>query len=83
MAVVEGGTAPVWFLGPDGRKAPVIHDNPLLHCLMLTAIVVGVSVFAVAIALIINITRAYGTIEEDEILDIEATDAAAREGEER
>lgn len=71
MAVVEGGTVPAWFL-VNGEKYAGPYDNPLLHCLMLTAIVVGVSVFAVAIAIIINIKHMYGTIEEDEILAIEA-----------
>ena len=35
--------------------------------MILTAIVVSVSVLAVALALIINIKRSYGTIEADEI----------------
>jgi len=35
--------------------------------LILTAIVVGVATTAVALALIIRIKEAYGTIEEDEI----------------
>lgn len=43
------------------------YDNPLPHVLILTAIVVSVSVLAVALALIINIKRSYGTIEADEI----------------
>lgn len=73
MAVVKGGTVPVWFL-VDGQKHPGPYDNPLPHCLMLTAIVVSVSVFAVAIAIIINIKRSYGTIEEDEILALEAAE---------
>ena len=65
------GVAPIWkTLAEDGfTKAPLIHDNPLPHVLMLTAIVVSVSTLAVAIAIIVNIKRAYGTIEEDEILE--------------
>jgi len=42
--------------------------NPLPHVLMLTAIVVGVSVTGVALAVMIRIYRRYGTLEEDEIL---------------
>ena len=34
-------------------------------------IVVGVSTLAVAVALIINIKRSYGTVDEAEILEIE------------
>jgi multicomponent Na+:H+ antiporter subunit C len=68
MAVVDGGTAPVWFTVEGGaQKFEGPYDNPLPHVLILTAIVVSVSVLAVALALIINIKRAYGTIEADEI----------------
>jgi multicomponent Na+:H+ antiporter subunit C len=62
IAKVEGGTAPI-----EWAKA-VLYDNPLPHTLMLTGIVVSVSTTAVAIALVIRIYKAYGTIEEDEIL---------------
>ena len=68
MAVVDGGTAPIWgALGDGSVKALGPYDNPLPHVLILTAIVVSVSILAVALALIINIRRAYGTIEYDEI----------------
>ena len=43
--------------------------NPLPHVLMLTAIVVGVSVTGVALAMLVRIYRQYGTLEEDEILE--------------
>lgn len=43
--------------------------NPLPHVLMLTAIVVGVSVTGIALAVILRIYREYGTLEEDEILE--------------
>jgi len=46
------------------------YMNPLPHVLMLTAIVVMVSTFGVALALIIMIFRRYKTLEEDEILEI-------------
>ncbi len=61
---VSGGTAPIVW---DGA---VRYENPLPHVLILTAIVVSVSTTAVAFALIIRINRAYGTIEEDRILEI-------------
>lgn len=69
MAVIDGGTAPVWYADPQdpGQKFQGPYDNPLPHVLILTAIVVSVSVLAVALALIINIKRAYGTIEADQI----------------
>jgi multicomponent Na+:H+ antiporter subunit C len=77
MAVIDGGTAPVWYADPadPGQKFQGPYDNPLPHVLILTAIVVSVSVLAVALALIINIKRSYGTIEADEI---EAMDHADR-----
>jgi multicomponent Na+:H+ antiporter subunit C len=42
--------------------------NPLPHALMLTAIVVGVSVTGVALALVVRIYRRYGTLEEPDLL---------------
>lgn len=44
--------------------------NPLPHVLMLTAIVVMVSTFGVALAVLIMIYRRYKTLEEDEIMAI-------------
>jgi len=77
---VAGGTVPViWPASsrPEGfQNAP--YENPVPHVLMLTAIVVGVSVTAVALALIVRIKAAYGTVEEEEIL--QADDLREREG---
>ncbi len=64
------GIAPVWA---DAEKLGPF-DNPLPHVLMLTAIVVSVSTLAVAVAIIVNIKRRYGTIEEDEILEADKRD---------
>ncbi|WP_332449517.1 cation:proton antiporter subunit C [Methanoculleus sp.] len=65
IADVEGGTAPILVPGTD-----VVYVNPLPHVLILTAIVVGVSITAVAYALAIRIYQSYGTIEEDELLEL-------------
>jgi multicomponent Na+:H+ antiporter subunit C len=46
------------------------YINPLPHVLMLTAIVVMVSTFGVALALLLMIHRKYHTLEEDEILKL-------------
>ncbi len=43
------------------------YASPLPHVLILTAIVVGVATTAVALALIVRLKDAYGTVEEDEI----------------
>ena len=43
------------------------YINPLPHVLMLTAIVVMISTTGVALAIVLKIYRAYGTIEENEL----------------
>ena len=54
----------------------VIYSNPLPHVLMLTAIVVGVATTALALALVVRIQEAYGTLEEDELREIEREEEA-------
>jgi len=44
------------------------YANPLPHVLMLTAIVVAVSTFGVALALAVRVYQEHGTLEENEIL---------------
>lgn len=61
MGKVEGGAAPIL------DDAITVYSNPLPHVLILTAIVVGVATTALALALIIRIKEAYGTVEEDDI----------------
>jgi multicomponent Na+:H+ antiporter subunit C len=55
----------------DGRTPlvgePGPYVNPLPHVLVLTAIVVGVAVTAVALTLIVRIYGEYGTLREDVI----------------
>lgn len=64
----DGATVPVLDpgLGPDYPNA---YLNPLPHCLMLTAIVVAVVTLGVSFALIIDIYRNYGSIEEPLLLE--------------
>lgn len=66
MSKIIGGTAPIL----TGVKDE-IYSNPLPHVLILTAIVVGIATTALALALIVRIREAFGTIEEDDILKIE------------
>jgi multicomponent Na+:H+ antiporter subunit C len=61
MGVLDGGTVPI--LRPDYQS----YSNPLPHVLILTAIVVGVATTAVALALVVRIREAYGTVEEEEV----------------
>ena len=63
MGKIIGGTAPILM----EVEEIILYSNPLPHVLILTAIVVGVSVTAVALALVVRIKEAYGTIEGDEI----------------
>lgn len=60
---ILGGTAPI--LDPAFK----VYSNPLPHVLILTAIVVGIATIALGLALVVRINEAYGTIEEDEILE--------------
>jgi multicomponent Na+:H+ antiporter subunit C len=71
MGAVRGGTPPVLLEPTADVAGPVVYSNPLPHVLMLTAIVVGVATTALALAIIVRIQGAYGTIEEDEIGAIE------------
>ena len=58
-----GATAPIVAKGYES------YSNPLPHVLILTAIVVGVATIALGLALVVRIREAYGTIEEDRILE--------------
>lgn len=72
------------FFITAGRReegsAPIIAENvetyshPLPHVLILTAIVVGVATTSVGATLAIRVFESYGTIEEDNALQRDATD---------
>lgn len=67
-AVKWGGTVPV--LDPNISVANTAnYINPLPHCLMLTAIVVGVATTGVAFALVISIFKRYKTLDESVLLE--------------
>jgi len=86
-AKIVGGTAPILIgmkshgaddhsedalVAAGGHAVPeVLYSNPLPHVLMLTAIVVGVATMAMAFALTVRIREAYGTIEDDEITQMD------------
>jgi multicomponent Na+:H+ antiporter subunit C len=67
-----GATIPILQKGQE-MIDPAQYMNPLPHVLMLTAIVVMVSTFGVALALSIMIYKKYKTLEEDEIIEIMRT----------
>lgn len=65
------------FAQKDGGMIPILNGittdpnayiNPLPHALMLTAIVVSLGTTGVALALLMRIREAYGSVEEDEVL---------------
>ena len=65
------------FAQKDGGMIPILNGittdpnayiNPLPHALMLTAIVVSLGTTGVALALLMRIKVAYGSVEEDEVL---------------
>ena len=76
MGKVTDGTAPIV---PNGDADGVVYSNPIPHVLILTAIVVGVATTALGLALIVRIRESFGTIEEDEILEIEAAQVEAEQ----
>lgn len=66
-AYVEGGNPPLLTVeGP--------HVSPLPHVLILTAIVVGVALTAVALGMIVRIYAEYGTLEEDTLQEVRRSD---------
>ena len=70
MGKVSGGTAPILA---DGIMA---YSNPLPHVLILTAIVVGVATTALGLAISVRIYEAYGSVDEDDIADMDAENHA-------
>ena len=69
IAAKKGASIPIVVHGHGQETINAFqYVNPLPHVLMLTAIVVMVGTFGVALAFIIRIYRSYGTLEEDEIL---------------
>ncbi|RKD97390.1 cation:proton antiporter subunit C [Halopiger aswanensis] len=63
MAYVDGGAAPI--VPADGRVA-----SPLPQVIVLTAIVVGIALTAVGLALVIRIYSEYGTLREDTLREV-------------
>lgn len=74
MGKMHGSTAPILTEGDP------LYTHPLPSVLILTAIVVGVATTALGLALVVRIHEAYGSIEEDEILQAESRPQADRDG---
>ena len=59
----KGGLAPILEKGTTGDIPTTILVDPLPQALMLTAIVIGISVTALALALIVKIYAKYKTLD--------------------
>jgi len=66
-AKIIGGTPPIL----DPSRSDYVYSNPLPHVLILTAIVVGVGSLALGLALVVRINEAFGTIEEDQLEEVD------------
>ena len=73
LSAKEGASIPIVIGGHEEGAGPGLdaaaYENPLPHVLMLTAIVVGVAITGVALALLLRIHRQFGTLEENELLE--------------
>lgn len=66
IGYIKGANAPII----DLTNGNLTYINPLPSAMILTGIVVGVSVTAFALSIIVKIHQAYGTLELDEIMEI-------------
>ena len=67
IGYLKGGTAPIFSAGYD--KAQIMVD-PIPQALVLTAIVIGFGVTAVALSLVIRLWRHHHTLYIDEIKNL-------------
>ncbi|WP_395877212.1 cation:proton antiporter subunit C [Ehrlichia muris] len=61
MGYVSDGTVPIL------SDNAVLYTNPLPSVLMLTAIVVGVAIFAVGLSIVVKIKMAFSSINDEKI----------------
>ena len=61
LAKIIDGTAPIL------NSINNVYSNPLPHVLILTAIVVGVATSALGLAIVLQIYKNYGSVEENQI----------------
>ncbi|WP_435073341.1 cation:proton antiporter subunit C [Halorubrum sp. HHNYT27] len=76
-AYVEGGAIPIV---PSGEVEAGTFVSPLPHVIVLTAIVVGVSLTAVGLALCIRIYDEYGTLRTDTLRELMRDEGALPSG---
>jgi multicomponent Na+:H+ antiporter subunit C len=66
MGSIDNGKAPIIIPGEEN----VIYVNPIPQALVLTAIVVAISVTALALALIVKLYGDYNTLDADRIREL-------------
>lgn len=77
LGKVTGGSEPIIAAGIE------TYSNPLPQVLILTAIVVGVATLAVGLALAVRIFEAYGTVEENDVLERDRVDESPEHADDR
>lgn len=74
LAYRAGSTAPVLLNPPDGKSPRTLaHGNvadPVLQNFCLTAIVIGVAVTAVFLAVVVRTAQHYRTIDADDVREL-------------
>lgn len=70
LAFVDDGSVPI----VAEAATPGRHASPLPHVIVLTAIVVGVAVTALALVLIIRLYHGFDTLREDRLLEVRRRD---------
>lgn len=68
-AYVDGGSAPV--VPAESAPGELVIASPLPHVIVLTAIVVGVALTAVGLALSVRIYSSYGTLNEETVREVQ------------
>lgn len=77
LGKVDGGSAPI--VSDSVEDGVETYSHPLPQVLILTAIVVGVATLAVGLALAVRTFEAYGTVEEDELVEREEDELVDQE----
>ncbi len=71
MAYREGGTAPVLLEPPEGRTIESLAQgavaDPVLQNFCLTAIIIGVAITGVFLAVVVRVAQHYRSLDADEI----------------
>ncbi len=70
LGYIKGGTAPIFSPGYIDNMPNHVMVDPVPQALVLTAIVIGLGVTAVALALVIRLYRHHQTINIDQIKNL-------------